>query len=55
MIKFKRYDVFVPHKDGRANGDDSAGKVNLKQGGCYVILIQRPLTGASTHQDDVIT
>ena len=30
----------MPFKDFRVNSDDPAGSINVKQGGCYVILIQ---------------
>lgn len=51
-----RYEIFVPHQDGKNNVDEPAGKnLTLQQGGCYTVLIQRPLNSLQPagHEEDV--
>lgn len=44
--------MLIPQKDGKDNLDDPAVKnITLLQGGCYTVIIQRPLTNSSNHDD----
>ncbi len=50
-----RYQILIPHKDGKDNVDEPAGKnITVQQGGCYTILVQRPLNNKSNSNEEEV-